>query len=402
MAEKNGNKRRFSSDATAHFFDVRDPQNKHKTEIVEDFFKAYASILLWRANEIDYVDLYAGRGYYDKCAADPSLAGPIDATPLRLLRAIIANERFAKCVRTWFNEGLPTYVAELRNAIGGLPGIETLTHAPEVTEGEVNDRLATRFHDRKDVPTLFFFDPYGYVGITRQLLRAALMKSWGCDIILFFNYNRVNMSLGTDLFDAHLTALFGEDRLSTLRSALRSITDVDDREELVLRTLKAAMKEIGAQFFVRYRFRHIDGKTSHHLVFVTRKRKGHDTMKERMAAHSARSPEDVPYFEFVPGAPRVGQPSLFSNQTLTPPRNFPYSIRQLANDLYQRYRGRTWTLIPLFDAHNVGLPYMIWNYRAALWDLRNRKLVTLTRRSTGTEPINGQCPPDTDIVFVPI
>ncbi|MDP9023896.1 MAG: three-Cys-motif partner protein TcmP [Candidatus Eremiobacteraeota bacterium] len=394
--------RRFTSTATEGFFEVRDPQNKHKTEIIEDFFKAYAAIILTVVSEIDYVDLYAGRGFYDRCASDPSLIGPIDATPLRILRAIIANERFSRSVRTWFNEGLPANVADLRTAIAGLPGIETLAHVPLVTEGVVNDRLAARLRERMDVPTFFFLDPFGYVGITRQLLQTALTKSWGCDIAFFFNYKRINMNLGTNIFDSHLIALFGDQRLSTLRAELQRIEDVDDREDLVLASLQEALKEIGARYFLRYRFRYPDGKTSHHLVFVTTHRKGHDAMKDRMAAHSAKSPDGVPYFEFVPGTPRQGQPGLFDTHVLTPPRNFPYSIRSLANKIYNRYRGRTFRIDTIFQAHSVGLPYTIQNFRAAILDLQDRRLATLLRQSTGAAPKRGQCPPDTDITIVPI
>jgi three-Cys-motif partner protein len=398
MSENKRRKRRYTSDATEDFFEVRDPQNKRKTEIIEGFFKAYSSILLTTAPEVDYVDLYAGRGYYDRCAVDPKLPGQIDATPLRILKAIIADSKFARRVKTWFNEGLHSNVEELRAAVSAVAGIHSLTHTPMITEGEVNDQLAEQFRQRKDVPTFFFLDPFGYVGITRQLLHAALNKSWGCDIAFFFNYKRINMNLGTDVFDIHLVALFGEGRLAELRAALRGVENVDRREDMVLRHLRSALEEIGARYFLSYRFRYADGKTSHHLVFVTRHRKGYATMKDRMASLSAQTPDGVAYFEFVPDTP-IGQPGLFDVQVITPPRIFPYGISQLANDLYRRYRGRTISIRAVFDAHNVDTPYVRKNYTSASWNLVDRHMATLRRAGAVKEPKRGQCPDDTDIAF---
>jgi len=176
LAEK-PRRRRLSSEATEAFFTIRDPQNKHKTEIIEHFFKAYCSIILTRTSEIDYIDLYAGRGFYDSCGVDPSILGPVDATPLRILRAVIQNRNFSRCVTTWFNEADADYVRNLRAAVAGLDGIAALAHAPRITDFEVSDEMAAQF--RPNVPTFFFFDPYGYVGITQRLLRSALTKSWG-------------------------------------------------------------------------------------------------------------------------------------------------------------------------------------------------------------------------------
>ena len=44
------------------------------------------------------------------------------------------------------------------------------------------------------------------------------------------------------------------------------------------------MKEIGGEFLLPFRFRNIKGnRISHHLVFVSKHRKGYNIMKEIMA-----------------------------------------------------------------------------------------------------------------------
>ena len=221
-----------------------------------------------------------------------------------------------------------------------------------------------------------------------------------CDVALFFNYARINRAIGASQFDAHLDALFGEKELARLRSELPGAgEDVFRREDLVLDALEQALRGIGAKFFLPYRFRMPDGRTSHHLVFVTTKRMGYDTMKKSMARFSAKTHDDIPMFEFVQGTPRSEQLSFLDIQTLTPPRHFPFSVRQLADTIYNRYRGRKIGLVNVFDAMNVGTPYVLKNFKDAAIDLRARTLATLVRSTTGVAPKANQCPDDTEIIL---
>lgn len=384
---------RYATDATENFFEVRDPQNAHKTKIIVDFFKAYAVILLRKAPIINYVDPFAGRGFYDKCALEPSRVGPIPATPLEILTAI-DTPQFAPRTVTWFNEGDPRHFEDLRAAILAHPTYPKLVHKPSITNNDVNERMTNFFATRVNEPTFMFVDPYGYRGLTRDLI-AAVLKDWGCDVAFFFNYRRVNMAVGHGLFDEHLSAIFGEARLEQLRSELQSIDDPDDREDLILRNLRAALFEIGGRHFLKYRFRLWDGRTSHHLVFTSKIRRGFSTMKEKMSQHSWKDPVDeIPYFEFVP-QPKTAL-TLFEPQVILPPRNWNFSVKALSNELSQRFRGRTVTLESLYAAYNDELPYELKHYRAALWILQDRGLATMTR-ADGKPPRRNQCPEDTSI-----
>ena len=44
------------------------------------------------------------------------------------------------------------------------------------------------------VPAFSFIDPFGYKGVTLELLEA-LMKGWGSDMALFFPFDRINAAL---------------------------------------------------------------------------------------------------------------------------------------------------------------------------------------------------------------
>ena len=358
---------RFSSDATHDFFSRRDEQNKVKTDIVVDFVKAYFSILLPYSNEARYIDLYAGRGYYDRCEVTGE-DGPVDATPLAVLRALISNPTFSARVHSWFNEGEPKFYDELQVAIRSLPGYSDLVHKPEITNLNVaDDDLASHFPDDDDgLPTFAFVDPYGYKGLTRELV-AALLKRWGCDVAFFFNYRRVNMGLGHDLFDDHFEKIFGDERLKRLHDALEPLP-VPDREDLIVAELRAALREIGAKHVLMYRFRGADGRTSHHLVFASKKPRGYLAMREKMIKHSESDQEGIPFFEFI--AKDTSRPSLFA----LPPRNWPFSVDALSQKLRSECVGSRLTFEALFDSWVMReeLPYKETHYRQALWRLYKR------------------------------
>src|SRR5207248_10024637 len=40
--------------------------------------------------------------------------------------------------------------------------------------------------------TFLFVDPFGYKGLSLQLVNSVI-KDWGCDCVFFFNYNRISM-----------------------------------------------------------------------------------------------------------------------------------------------------------------------------------------------------------------
>jgi three-Cys-motif partner protein len=83
----------------------------------------------------------------------------------------------------------------------------------------VLSEMVKQFASVKLVPTLFFLDPWGYKGLSLQIVNAVL-KDWGCDCIFFFNYNRINMGLTNPAVQEHMNALFGEKRADQLRTEL--------------------------------------------------------------------------------------------------------------------------------------------------------------------------------------
>jgi three-Cys-motif partner protein len=197
------------------FYDAQSEASQIKARIVTKYFRFWAKVMIpqaksW-ANALAYIDLYAGPGRYDDGTK---------STPIFILEEAIQNPDLQKFLVTTFNDRNPEFAAKLEANIQQIPGIETLSHRPQVHSVEVDEDVAGIFARSALVPSFSFVDPFGYKGITSRLLRG-MLKDWGCDLILFFSYARINAAIDNEIFEEHILALFGEDRLQDLRSRLR-------------------------------------------------------------------------------------------------------------------------------------------------------------------------------------
>src|ERR1051326_180430 len=101
--------------------------------------------------------------------------------------------------------------------------------------GEVGSDMVGVFSEINLIPTLFFVDPWGYKGLSLQLVNSVL-KDWGCDCIFFFNYNRINMGLSNPVVQEHMAGLFGEKRADVMRAKLEGMCP-QDRENYIVEEL---------------------------------------------------------------------------------------------------------------------------------------------------------------------
>src|SRR5579871_3085072 len=239
------------------FFDESSEQSIVKATIVAKYFWAWAKVIIPTAKRsggtIAYLDLFAGPGRYRNGSK---------STPLLILEQAITDPDMRRMLVTVFNDKDEDHSHNLEKAIKALPGVETLAHQPVVLNEEVGAEMVKQFQSMKLVPTLFFVDPWGYKGLSLQLVDSVL-KDWGCDCIFFFNYNRINMGLSNPAVHEHMNALFGESRAEQLRGELEQLNS-EDRE---LRIVEELCKAIGAgnRFVLPFRFRSDQGtRTSHH------------------------------------------------------------------------------------------------------------------------------------------
>jgi len=347
-----------SKDA-AGFFELPQAHSLVKATIVSKYFKSWAGIIKPRATEkkMAYFDLFAGKGAYDD--GTPS-------TPLLIMNTIIADPVLREQMLTFFADALPECIKALRENVAALPGIGTLKYAPKIeTTTPKESKLDETFAAANVIPSFMFLDPFGYEGVTANLINA-ILKSWGCDVVFFFCFKRMPGAIMNNKVRDHMDALFGAERVDELRKRLPTLKR-EQKEEAILAALEASLNVPGKRYVQTFRFRDSHGNVSHHLVFVTKNPTAHKIMKGIMGHESSSFVEDVPSFEYMVNAPQ----KLF--ETYSP-------IEELIDDLVKRFRGRTVTIEQIIAEHHYGTRYVDKNYQEALRRLcYDRGAVTAVR-----------------------
>lgn len=336
------------------FFDEQKEQSLIKARIVEKYFWVWAKVVISTIKKsaaeprIAYIDLFAGAGRYKDGSK---------STPVKVLETAITDLDMQNMLVSIFNDADAKNVNSLQQAVDSIPGIEKLRYRPQILNHEVGDNLVKTFQERRLVPTLFFVDPWGYKGLSLKLINS-VVKDWGCDCLFFFNYNRINMGLSNDAVKEHMNALFGQLRADRIRKKLKNLNS-QERELTVVEAICEALKEMGGQYVLPFRFRHeVGNRTSHHLIFVSKHVRGYEIMKEIMAKESSEQMQGVPSFEYNPAT--LQQPLLFE---LTRP------LDELEAMLLDTFSGRTMTMKEIYDQHHVGKRYISKNYKIALSNL---------------------------------
>jgi three-Cys-motif partner protein len=322
-----------------------------------------------------YIDLFAGRGRYDDGTA---------STPLLILERAIADPRVRGVLFALLNDADPEAAKQLEREIARLPNIEQLRHPPEVYTSQVDSEIAELFQKTNMASTFAFIDPFGYKGLSRDLI-AALVKDWASECAFFFNYNRISMGLRNLKVEKHMRAIFGDAWFDDLQSAVTGLSPAN-RERAILKALRTGLRELGGQHVVTFRFRRKNGRTSHYLIFVMKHELGCNVMRDVMAGMSSRKDADgVPSFEYDP---RVGE-----DQTELDIREGG-RLGKPKENLQKHGAGRTMTVRAIFNGHSHAAthcrPYVIANYKDALRQLEAEGKVAVVRPSSGRKMWRGK------------
>ncbi len=187
------------------------------------------------------------------------------------------------------------------------------------------------------------------------------------------------MGLSNDAVKEHMNALFGQMRADQIREQLKLLSP-QDRELTVVEAICEALKEMGGQYVLPFRFRHeIGNRTSHHLIFVSKHAKGYEVMKEIMAKESSDQMQGVPSFEYNPAT--LQQPLLFE---------FTRPLDALEDMLLDTFSGRTMTMKEIYDEHHVGKPYISKNYKIALGNLESNGRIVAEPPASKRRKIKGE------------
>lgn len=371
------------------FFQEQREQSLIKSQIVSKYFSKWASVILamqkrypQHVQRMAYIDLFAGPGRYD----DQS-----KSTPLLVLETILANPDLASRMVTLFNDKDTDNIESLKKAIAEIPGIEALKYAPKFYNEEVGDEIAKMFNSKTIVPTFFFVDPWGYKGLSLNLV-SSIIKDWGCDCVFFFNYNRVNMGVNNDFIRQHMASLFGDDRLERLRDLLPDNLSPAEREVIIVQELCEALRQNGSRFVLPFRFKNENGaRTSHHLIFLSKNFRGYEIMKEIMANQSSEIKDGVANFEYNPRDAHYKQGTLFD--LLSRP------LDELQDMLIEQYKGRTVDFMTLYEEHSVDRPYIKKNYKKVLCTMLETGLITAVNPKNGKPPRKGTFSDEMRITF---
>ena len=344
------------------FFDKSTETSLVKAEIVAKYFWAWAKVIISQAKKkntnIAYIDLFSGPGRYQDGSK---------STPLLILERAIADQDMGEKLITIFNDKNSDNTKSLQQAIKSLENIENLKHQPQILNTEVGEQFLQLIKKISNLPKLFFIDPWGYKGISRELIRLVI-KDWGCDCILFFNYNRINMGLENQKVEKHMKALFGEERFNKLQEEIkRKRIKPHERELIIIEKISQGFKKIGGKYVLPFRFINAKGiRTSHHLIFISKHILGYSIMKEIMAKESSSSEQGVPAFEYNPAT--KNQPLLF--ELFRP-------LDDLENMLLNDFAGQTIKMIDIYDQHHVDKRYIKKNYKDTLLKLEAEgKIIT--------------------------
>lgn len=338
------------------FFDEPAEQSVIKSEIVVAYFTAWAQIIAKRAVRIGYFDLYSGPGRYGKGQK---------STPLLLLETAVKNPKIASRLVSVFNDKNPDYTQSLQAEIDRLPGVNALKHNPQVITGDVQE-LVERFAEIRTIPAISFIDPWGYKGLSMDLIHA-MIKDWACEVVFFFNDNRINMGINNPRVRHRMEALFGSVRLASLRKNVAGMRP-RQREVAVHRAIEDALHEMGASYLVSFRFRRADGRLSHSINFVSKHELGYGIMKEIMAKRGLVDQDGVSRFEHIQRSAGI--------QLLL---DYERPLDRLMDDLQVRFAGQSLSVKALFDKHNVGTDFIMPNYKEAIRRLEAQRKVTCSR-----------------------
>lgn len=334
---------------TERFFEERGDQSAVKAQIVQKYFMAWAKIVLpatqkFGDGKIAYIDLYAGPGRYKDGAA---------STPLLVLEKAIETPSVREALVALFNDMDQNTTKTLQAEIDALPGIETLKYKPKVNCNPIDKDIEEYFANTRLIPSFTFLDPFGYKGLSLRLVNGVI-KDWGCDCVFFFNYNRISLGISNPMVESHMAALFGKKRSALLKDRVEGAKP-EQRELMILEELTQALKEMGGTFVLPFRFRNEIGRLTHHLIFVSKKFKGYEVMKEIMAAASSTADQGVGSFAYSPADESM--PLLFE---LTRP------LDELEGMLKYNYAGRTISMRDIYESHSVGRPYLSKHYKDVL------------------------------------
>lgn len=354
-------------------FDSQKEQSAVKTEIVVKYFLAWVNVLKGRNEKLGYIDLFSGPGIYKDGTK---------STPIIILEKILLDDYMRNHIVTWFNEKDAVLYGELKKNIFNIKNIDSLAHRPIIKNDIVDLRTPEWFAKRTLIPCFSFIDPAGYAGLSLNLLQA-LGKDFGSDIIFFFNFNDINRGLTNEKVVDHMKCLFGENSYNMLLDKIDK--SPEDREAIIINEMAVALKREGLTFVLPFRFK-LEGKnrTSHYLIFASKKFLGYKIMKEIMHKAGEKDCEGIGKFEFIPSCDKRAGIQLSIVDL------YNSSLDDLGNHLVNTYQGKSGTLDKLYERDACNNRFLIKHYKEVILKLEQEGKVWCNPPKEDRRPYRGK------------
>lgn len=345
------------------FFKEKRSASEIKSEILNEYFKAWAAILLKGQNyksikKILYVDLFSGPGLYEN--GSPS-------TPIKILNSIYSSKGktidYDNHVQTFFNDKNTKLINDLKQNITNLPYYSKLKFKPIFFNEPANSEILQKAFEANN-PALTFIDPLGY-GFTQEMLMFAI-KKWGSDLFMLFNFNRIRAAIKNPTVEQNMLEIFG-DYFPRLQEYYDKEKSPKKRELFIIETFQRIFEDKGFMT-LKFRVNFPDKEqTSHYLFFISKVKLAITRAKEIMSKYSEYQDDGIPYF----GA------NLNKSPLLNPDFN-TYSINKLADSICQNRNDFEGVPIQeIYLTHNHKTNYIKGNYKDAIKILMDKNQIKL-------------------------
>lgn len=336
-----------------------------KTRIVVEYFKRWSSIMASVVKKdanprLRYVDLFAGPGTIDGTKS----------TPLLIIEHVISKPELCEWLGALLNDERADYIEALRKNLKELPGYEKIKRPPRLRSGPVDVKLVELFAKSNNVPSFSFIDPFGYSGLSLELVEA-LVSGFGSDMVLFFSFDSINRALSNPKVKDQVDSLFGEKRAGRLRQTVKDMGS-DEREEVLIEAFIAAVTEdLGYEYVIPYVFEKEDkDRTSHYLIFISKRPLGFNIMKQIMYKQSEDKTQGIAKFGYVRQVSAEKTPLLHLMHT---------PLNDFAKQLCDEYAGQQITRKGLREHYDKYRPRNLFvdkNWRDALSQLEIEGKIT--------------------------
>jgi len=291
-----------------------EPHTKAKHAILSEYLKAWFPILGRYHGKVVYIDGFAGPGCY--ASGEPG-------SPLVALN-IAKDAHLSGKILFLFIEEDPKRLQNLKDEIDKFSSPDTFDIDPKDGSFEKNLSEILNYlkeNDFKPAPIFAFIDPFGFKGVSFNLIKN-LLSYERCEVFINFMVDSVNRWLKhpKEEIRNHIYTLLGVDNLD-------SVLNPEDRIS-ALRDIYEAQLKTAAKFVLSFEMRNKKDRTQYYLFFASNNRMGHIKMKESMWKIDEKGD-----FSF--------SAATYKDQSLFKDFDSNEKIRSLQSDIFDHFRGQS-------------------------------------------------------------